>query len=68
MMQPIPQIPDSAPFTPAQRAWLNGFLAGMFSQSMNAEPQTRAISRNVAVLYATQTAQVNGWQRRLQES
>ncbi|TWT76030.1 Sulfite reductase [NADPH] flavoprotein alpha-component [Posidoniimonas polymericola] len=24
---PIPSIPDSAPFTPEQRAWLNGFLA-----------------------------------------
>ncbi len=24
----IPIIPDSAPFTPEQRAWLNGFLAG----------------------------------------
>jgi sulfite reductase (NADPH) flavoprotein alpha-component len=25
-----PVIPDSAPFSPAQRAWLNGFLAGLF--------------------------------------
>lgn len=25
----IPLIPDSAPFTPLQRAWLNGFLAGL---------------------------------------
>jgi len=28
----IPHIPETAPFTPEQRAWLNGFLAGMFSQ------------------------------------
>ncbi|MBP0462719.1 sulfite reductase subunit alpha [Roseomonas sp. PWR1] len=27
---PVPLIPDSAPFTPAQRAWLNGFLAGLY--------------------------------------
>ncbi|MGG5819242.1 sulfite reductase subunit alpha [Falsiroseomonas sp. HW251] len=27
---PTPLIPDSAPFTPAQRAWLNGFLAGLY--------------------------------------
>jgi len=27
----VPTIPDSAPFTPEQRAWLNGFLAGLFS-------------------------------------
>jgi sulfite reductase (NADPH) flavoprotein alpha-component len=27
---PVPLIPDSAPFSPAQRAWLNGFLAGLY--------------------------------------
>ncbi len=25
-----PLIPENAPFSPAQRAWLNGFLAGMY--------------------------------------
>ena len=25
----VPLLPESAPFTPAQRAWLNGFFAGM---------------------------------------
>src|SRR5687767_2969721 len=30
----IPVLPDSAPFTASQRAWLNGFLAGM----LNAQP------------------------------
>jgi sulfite reductase (NADPH) flavoprotein alpha-component len=29
----VPSIPDSAPFSPAQRAWLNGFLAGLISVS-----------------------------------
>ncbi len=28
----IPALPESAPFTPEQRAYLNGFLAGMFSR------------------------------------
>ncbi len=28
----IPVIPDSAPFTTEQRAWLNGYLAGLFSR------------------------------------
>ncbi|HEY3848499.1 MAG TPA: sulfite reductase subunit alpha [Acetobacteraceae bacterium] len=27
---PIPLIPENAPFTPSQRAWLNGFLAGLY--------------------------------------
>ena len=30
-MSTAPFIPDTAPFTTAQRAWLNGFLAGMFT-------------------------------------
>lgn len=27
---PVPMIPESAPFTATQRAWLNGFLAGLY--------------------------------------
>jgi sulfite reductase (NADPH) flavoprotein alpha-component len=30
MHPPTPVIPDNAPFSPAQRAWLNGFLAGLY--------------------------------------
>ena len=29
----VPFIPDNAPFTAEQRAWLNGFLAGIFSSA-----------------------------------
>ncbi len=29
--QPVPILPDSAPFEPSQRAWLNGFFAGLLS-------------------------------------
>ena len=32
-MNGIPVIPDAAPFTPEQRAWLNGFFAGVFSRA-----------------------------------
>ena len=28
---PTPVLPDSAPFTPEQRAWLNGFFAGLLT-------------------------------------
>ena len=31
---PVPLIPDTAPFTPEQRAWLNGFLAGIYGGAM----------------------------------
>ena len=30
-MNEIPVIPESAPFSPAQRSWLNGFFAGLLS-------------------------------------
>jgi len=32
MQVSIPTIPESAPFTLEQRAWLNGYLAGLFSR------------------------------------
>jgi sulfite reductase (NADPH) flavoprotein alpha-component len=32
-MPTIPVIPDSAPFSVEQRAWLNGYLAGLFSRT-----------------------------------
>lgn len=31
-MNTVPVIPESAPFTLEQRAWLNGYLAGLFSR------------------------------------
>src|SRR5579864_6724316 len=34
--QPPSLLPESAPFTPAQRAWLNGFFAGLISIDGNA--------------------------------
>jgi sulfite reductase (NADPH) flavoprotein alpha-component len=33
IIPPIPLIPENAPFSPAQRAWLNGFLAGLYGNS-----------------------------------
>jgi sulfite reductase (NADPH) flavoprotein alpha-component len=33
-MSSVPLIPESAPFSAEQRAWLNGFFAGMFSRAV----------------------------------
>jgi sulfite reductase (NADPH) flavoprotein alpha-component len=56
MTSNVPFIPDNAPFSPAQRAWLNGFLAGMWSSAQPAAaPGTAVQSRDVAVLFASQT-------------
>jgi sulfite reductase (NADPH) flavoprotein alpha-component len=39
---PIPSIiPDTAPFTPAQRAWLNGLFAGVFGLEGSATPLSK---------------------------
>jgi sulfite reductase (NADPH) flavoprotein alpha-component len=36
---PIPSlIPESAPFTPEQRTWLNGLFAGVFGLQDSVEP------------------------------
>ncbi|MBR0672273.1 sulfite reductase subunit alpha [Neoroseomonas soli] len=39
---PVPLIPESAPFTPAQRAWLNGFLAGIYGGAAQAADNASA--------------------------
>ena len=50
-------MPENAPFNPAQRAWLNGFLAGLYSSApgQSGQPAAAFEPRNVAVLYASQT-------------
>ena len=57
----IPQLPESAPFTPEQRAYLNGYLAGLFSYVP--APNTVAAPGSsvskplqpLAILFGTQT-------------
>src|ERR1700742_3879077 len=44
---PIPLIPDNAPFSPAQRAWLNGFLAGLYGNA--AAPAAPAVASPLPV-------------------
>ena len=40
-----PVIPESAPFSPAQRAWLNGFMAGLFGAG---ESSSMSVASSVA--------------------
>ena len=67
--QPIvPFIPESAPFTPAQRAWLNGFLAGMFAQNVapRADQQpTLAFKPKLNVLFGSQSGNAESIAKRL---
>jgi sulfite reductase (NADPH) flavoprotein alpha-component len=60
----IPYIPDDAPFTAEQRAWLNGLLAGLFSTAPQPQGEGKQ-PRRVAVLYASQSGTAEGLARKL---
>ncbi|HEY6491523.1 MAG: flavodoxin domain-containing protein [Terracidiphilus sp.] len=64
MTASIPFIPENAPFTAEQRAWLNGLLAGVFSSA----PQETAAAkspRRIAILYASQSGTAECLARKL---
>ena len=59
----IPFIPESAPFTSEQRMWLNGFLAGLFSDAASAAGLDTAPpepKKPLLLLYASQTGTAEG--------
>ncbi|PYJ61525.1 MAG: sulfite reductase subunit alpha [Verrucomicrobia bacterium] len=73
-MNKLPYIPGSAPFTPEQRAWLNGYLAGLFAdanvgevaappRSASEEKRTEAL----LVMYGSQTGNAEQLARHLAE-
>jgi sulfite reductase (NADPH) flavoprotein alpha-component len=63
MSTTVPLIPDTAPFTSEQRAWLNGFFAGLFSrapagslpQPASLDSQPTAALAPLTILYGSQT-------------
>ncbi len=61
----VPYIPENAPFTAEQRAWLNGMLAGMFSSSATTTATQANASLRIAVLYASQSGTAEGLARKL---
>lgn len=51
-----PKIPQNAPYSEIQRAWLGGFFAGMHSHMLqNANSVNQSDARNIHILYGTQT-------------
>jgi sulfite reductase (NADPH) flavoprotein alpha-component len=63
MSNRIPYIPDNAPFSAEQRAWLNGFLASLFSSAP--APSCTPAGKRIAVLYASQSGTAEGLARKL---
>ncbi len=61
----IPFVPENAPFTPEQRAWLNGLLAGIFSTAELPASASARPSHRIAVLYASQSGTAEGLARKL---
>ncbi len=59
----VPFIPEGAPFTAEQRAYLNGFLAGLFSKS----PATSAPLKPLTILFGSQTGNAESLAKRLAE-
>jgi len=50
-MTTVPVIPESAPFNAEQRAWLNGYLAGLFSRGP-VNPAAAHLAKNAPVAEA----------------
>jgi len=69
-MTKIPYIPETAPFTLEQRAWLNGFLAGLFANGGgNEAPQLNNAPANAGeplpILFGSQTGTAEGLAKRI---
>lgn len=61
-MPSVPHIPDSAPFNPSQRLWLNGYLAGLLgacndavSDAAEARHQSTVATVPLLILFGSQT-------------
>jgi sulfite reductase (NADPH) flavoprotein alpha-component len=66
MSPPVPFIPETAPFTAEQRAWLNGFLAGLFAQTSAAgtPAESPATAEPLLIMFGSQTGTAEGLAKR----
>ncbi|HXI72448.1 MAG TPA: flavodoxin domain-containing protein [Verrucomicrobiae bacterium] len=60
-MSTVPFIPETAPFSTEQRAWLNGFLAGLHSSApAGAAAAPAANAEPLLILFGSQTGSAEG--------
>ncbi len=60
-MSTLPAIPESAPFSPAQRLWLNGYIAGLVSSDEGSSPGVASKPKvRVPIIYASQSGNSEG--------
>lgn len=65
---PVPHVPPNAPFSEAQRQWLNGYFAGLFSTqavdgTLPGSGAPAAPGPPVTILYGSQTGTAEGLAR-----
>lgn len=69
MNQFVPVLPDNAPFTPEQRAYLNGFLAGLFSRTPQPNLAAPAAESKpltpLTILFGSQTGNAENLSKRI---
>jgi sulfite reductase (NADPH) flavoprotein alpha-component len=68
-MSSVPCIPETAPFNAEQRAWVNGFLAGLFSRAAagaaGLPPEAAGGARlRLLILFGSQTGTAEGLAKR----
>ena len=72
MPLPVPYLPTTAPFTPEQRAWLNGYFAGLFgdasevgTSSASAPAVPAPPLEPLLVMFGSQTGSAEGLAKRV---
>jgi sulfite reductase (NADPH) flavoprotein alpha-component len=66
----VPYVPTTAPFTAQQRAWLNGYFAGLTSfadtgTAATAPAPAAAAKKPLLILYGSQTGSAEGLAKKL---